>query len=416
MSTSTAPHSTAPAGTYGLILAAAAILLITMGVRQTTGLFLLPITQGTGISIVAFSFALAIGQFVFGAAQPVFGAIADKYGAVKVIIAGALLLAVGSVITPFMTSSSGFLFSMGVIAAAGAAAGSFSILIGVAAQRLPAEKRSMAAGIINAGGSIGQFVFAPLVQFIIGAAGWATAMFATAFAALLTIPLVLPLMRSASSAVSSATAAVATAHISLSEQLREALRNPSYLYLHAGFFTCGFHIAFLVTHFPSELQLCGLTPAVAANSLALIGLFNVAGSIGIGWLGQRYRMKYLLAWVYASRALMIAVYIVMPKTAVNIYMFSAALGVTWLATVPPTAGLVGKLFGTRYLATLFGLTLLSHQIGGFLGAWLGGVVLSQTNSYQWMWYADIALALLAAIVNLPIREQRLQAQPAASAA
>lgn len=412
MSTATAPHSSPSAGTYGLILAAAAILLITMGVRQTSGLFLLPITQSTGISIVAFSFALAIGQFVFGAAQPVFGAIADKYGAVKVIIVGALLLAIGSVLTPFMTSSAGFLFSMGVVAAAGAAAGSFSILIGIAAQRLPAEKRSMASGIINAGGSIGQFVFAPLVQFIIGAAGWASAMFATAFAALLTIPLVLPLMRSASSAVSSATAAVATAHISLSEQLREALRNPSYLYLHAGFFTCGFHIAFLVTHFPSDLQLCGLTPEVAANSLGLIGLFNVVGSLGIGWLGQRYRMKYLLAWIYASRAAIIAIYIVMPKTALNIYMFAAALGVTWLATVPPTAGLVGKLFGTRYLATLFGLTLLSHQIGGFLGAWLGGVVLSQTNSYQWMWYADIALALLAAIINLPIREQRLQAQPA----
>jgi predicted MFS family arabinose efflux permease len=415
MSTSSAPHSHTSAGTYGLILAAAAILLITMGVRQTTGLFLLPITQSTGVSIVAFSFALAIGQFVFGAAQPVFGAIADKYGAVKVIIVGAVLLALGSVLTPFMTSSTGFLFSMGVIAAAGAAAGSFSILLGIASQRLPAERRSMASGIINAGGSIGQFVFAPLVQFIIGVAGWASAMFATAVAALLTIPLVLPLLRSGSNAISSATAAVATAHISLSEQLREAVRNPSYLYLHAGFFTCGFHIAFLVTHFPSDLQLCGLTPEVAANSLGLIGLFNVVGSLGIGWLGQRYRMKYLLAWVYASRAAIIAIYIVMPKTALNIYMFSAALGVTWLATVPPTAGLVSKLFGTRYLATLFGLTLLSHQIGGFLGAWLGGIVLARTNSYQWMWYADITLALLAAIVNLPIREQRLrEAQPAAA--
>lgn len=412
MSTSTASPANVSAGTFGLILAAAAILLITMGVRQTTGLFLLPITQSTGVSIVAFSFALAVGQFVFGAAQPVFGAIADKYGAPKVIIVGALLLAVGAALTPFMTTSSGLLLTMGVIAAAGAAAGSFSILIGIASQRLPAEKRSMAAGIINAGGSIGQFIFAPLVQFIIGVAGWASAMFATAFAALLTIPLVLPLIRSASSAASNAAGSVMVGHSTLSSQLREAMRNRSYLYLHAGFFTCGFHIAFLVTHFPSELQLCGLTPNVAANSLGLIGLFNVVGSLGVGWLGQRFRMKYLLAWIYVSRALMIAIYLVMPKTALNIYVFAAALGVTWLATVPPTAGLVGKLFGTRYLATLFGLTLLSHQIGGFLGAWLGGVTLSQTNSYQWMWYADIALALLAAIVNLPIREPRLQAQPA----
>lgn len=415
MSTSQ-PHATASspsaAGTLGLTLAAAAILLITMGSRQTSGLFLLPITQSTGVSIVAFSFALAIGQFVFGAAQPLAGAIADKYGAVKVIIGGALLLAIGSVLTPFMTTNAGLLLTMGVIAAAGAAAGSFSILIGIAAQRLPPEKRSMAAGIINAGGSIGQFIFAPAVQFIIGAAGWATAMFATAFAALLTIPLVLPLMRSASNAVTAATAAVTTAHLTLGEQVRDAMRNPSYLFLHAGFFTCGFHIAFLVTHFPSDLQLCGLTAEVAATSLGLIGLFNVVGSLGIGWLGQRYRMKYLLAWIYASRAAIIAIYIVMPKTAFNIYLFAAALGVTWLATVPPTAGIVGKLFGTRYLATLFGLTLLSHQIGGFLGAWLGGVVLAETGTYQWIWYADIALALMAAIVNLPIREAKIQGQPA----
>jgi MFS family permease len=413
MSTNIASPSAARASTLGLIVAAAAILMITMGVRQTSGLFLLPITQSTGVSIVAFSFALAIGQFVFGAAQPVFGAIADKYGAVRVIIVGALMLAVGSVLTPFMTTSTGLLFTMGVIAAAGAAAGSFSILIGIASQSLPPDKRSMAAGFINAGGSIGQFIFAPLIQFIIGAAGWATAMFASAAAALLTIPLVLPLLKSTSKAVTTATAAVTETHISLSEQLREAMRNPSYLYLHAGFFTCGFHIAFLVTHFPSDLQLCGLTPEVAATSLGLIGLFNVVGSLGIGWLGQHYRMKYLLALVYGSRAAIIAIYIVMPKTALNIYIFAAALGVTWLATVPPTAGLVGKLFGTRYLATLFGLTLVSHQVGGFLGAWLGGVVLAETDSYQWIWYADMALALLAAVINLPIREQRLQAaQPA----
>ncbi len=415
MSTNSAPASAARNSALGLIVAAAAILMITMGVRQTSGLFLLPITQSTGVSIVAFSFALAIGQFVFGAAQPVFGAIADKYGAVRVIIIGALMLAVGSVLTPFMTTSTGLLFTMGVVAAAGAAAGSFSILIGIASQSLPPEKRSMAAGFINAGGSIGQFIFAPLIQFIIGAAGWAVAMFASAAAALLTIPLVLPLLKSTSKAVTTAAAAVTTTQLSLSEQLREAMRNPSYLYLHAGFFTCGFHIAFLVTHFPSDLQLCGLTPEVAATSLGLIGLFNVVGSLGIGWLGQHFRMKYLLALVYGSRAAIIAIYIVMPKTAFNIYLFAAALGMTWLATVPPTAGLVGKLFGTRYLATLFGLTLVSHQVGGFLGAWLGGVVLAKTESYQWIWYADMALALLAAVINLPIREQRIRAvQPSAA--
>lgn len=398
-----------------LTIAAAAILMITMGARQTSGLFLLPITQSTGVSIVAFSFALAVGQFVFGAAQPIFGAIADKFGASQVIIFGAILLALGAVLTPFMSSGGGLLLTMGVMSAAGAAAGSFSILIGIASQRLPPEKRSFAAGFINAGGSIGQFVFAPVVQFFIGAAGWVSAMFVTAAAALLTIPLTFLLRQSKQAATSVASVASAgVTHLTLSEQVRVAMRNPSYLYLHAGFFTCGFHVAFLVTHLPSDLQLCGLTAAVAANSLALIGLFNVAGSLAAGWLGQRYRMKYLLAFIYASRAVIVASYIVMPKTALNVYLFAGALGVTWLATVPPTAGLVGKLFGTRYIATLFGLTLVSHQVGGFLGAWLGGLALVQLGSYQWIWYADIALALLAAIVNLPIREERLEAQAVAA--
>jgi predicted MFS family arabinose efflux permease len=391
------------------MFAAGAILLITMGARQTSGLFLVPITQSTGVTIVAMSFALAVGQFVFGAAQPIFGAIADKYGAVKVVIAGAIMLALGCALTPFATSSLGLLLTMGVLSAAGAAAGSFSILIGIAAQRLPPQQRSFAAGIINAGGSIGQSVFAPLVQLIIGAAGWASAMFATAFAALLTIPLVLPLRRATGASAAASLAPVP--HLTLGEQLRVALRDPSYLCLHAGFFTCGFHIAFLVTHLPNDLRLCGLTPDVAASSLMLIGLFNVAGSLAAGWLGQRYRMKHLLALIYASRAVIVAIYVVMPKTALNVYLFAGALGFTWLATVPPTSGLVGKLFGTRYLATLFGLTLLSHQVGGFLGAWLGGLALAHTGNYAWIWYADIALALLAAAANLPIREARLSAQP-----
>jgi predicted MFS family arabinose efflux permease len=291
-----------PRQLWTLTLAAAAILLITMGVRQTSGLFLIPITQSTGISIVAMSFALAVGQFMFGAAQPVFGAIADKFGAEKVVIAGAIMLALGCVLTPLAKSSTGLLLTMGVLSAAGAAAGSFSILIGIAAQRLPPERRSFAAGLINAGGSVGQSVFAPLVQLIIGAAGWASAMFASAFAALLTIPLVLPLRRSQSAAAGAASLAPVP-HLTLGEQLRVALRDPSYLCLHAGFFTCGFHIAFLVTHLPNDLRLCGLGPEVAPFALMLIGLFNVAGSLSAGWLGQRYRMKYLLAMIYASRAL-----------------------------------------------------------------------------------------------------------------
>lgn len=178
--------------------------------------------------------------------------------------------------------------------------------------------------------------------------------------------------------------------------------------MHAGFFTCGFHIAFLVTHLPTEIALCGLSDKVSATALALIGLFNVGGSLAVGWLGQRYRMKSLLALMYASRALLIGLYLVLPPTPMVFYGFAAGLGLTWLATVPPTAGIIGKLFGARYLATLFGFTLLSHQVGGFFGAWLGGLVLQHLGDYSWMWYADIVLALVAAAANLPIRETRPQ--------
>jgi predicted MFS family arabinose efflux permease len=379
-------------------------LLITMGLRQTSGLFVLPINQSTGISLVAISFALAVGQFVWGAAQAAFGAVADKYGPTRVLIAGALLLAVGQALVPMLTSEFGLIFTMGMLTATGAAAGSFSILMGATLQKLPPEKQSVAAGIINAGGSAGQFVFAPLVQAVIGAAGWVTAMYFSAVAALLTLPLIGLLARGDKQ---SAAAAPPPAQISMREQLNIAARDRSYWFLHLGFFTCGFHVAFLVTHLPGDIALCGLSPMVAANSLALIGLFNIAGSLSAGWLGQRYRMKSLLALIYGSRALIIVIYLAMPKTALNIYLVAGALGFTWLATVPPTAGLVGKLFGTRYLATLFGLTLLSHQIGGFLGAWLGGVAFASSGNYEWMWHADIALALIAAAANLPIREARI---------
>jgi predicted MFS family arabinose efflux permease len=201
----------------------------------------------------------------------------------------------------------------------------------------------------------------------------------------------------------------------LRAQLRLAPRDRSYLCLHAGFLTCGFHIAFLVTHLPGEVGLCGLPASVSAAALALIGLFNIAGSLSAGMLAARYRMKYLLAMMYGSRAVIILIYLAAPKTAWTFYIFAAALGFTWLATVPPTAGLVGKLFGVRYLATLFGLTLLSHQIGGFFGAWLGGLSFVAYGNYNWMWYADIALALAAALVNLPIREAPVPRLAAASA-
>ena len=462
-----------------LIAAAAAVMLITTGIRQVSGLFVLPIISTTGLSIASVSLALAIGQFMWGAMQPVFGALADHFGAFRIIALGALMLAAGAMLTAFSHSELTLIATMGVLSAAGAAAGSFSILIGGTARRLQAHQRSTAAGTINAGGSLGQFVFAPVAQYVIGAWGWAAAMFTLAASALVTIPLAFPLRSKAevpggsagvaaapgtaerstlAGAAKSATSGAVTgappgvepdagrsatsnsmpsaptgaepgaertpasnaghgspagakpgaiggaAPLTLREQLRIAARDRSYILLNIGFFTCGFHVAFLVTHFPGEIQNCGLLPSVAANSLAIIGLFNVAGSIGAGMLGQRFRMKHLLAFIYGARAVLIAIYLLMPKTSLNIYLFAAGMGMTWLATVPPTSGIVGKLFGVRFLGTLFGLTLVSHQIGAFLGAYLGGIAMARLHSYQWIWFADMALALGAALINLPIRE------------
>jgi MFS family permease len=389
--------------TWPLVIAAAAILLITMGARQSLGLFVAPINTSTGLGVVAISFAMAVGQFVWGAAQPIFGAVADRYGPGRVLVAGAVLLALGSVLTTFASSEWQLILTLGVLTAAGAGAGSFSILIGATSQRLPPEKRAFTAGFINAGGSLGQFVFAPLNQLLIALFGWMAAMYAMALAALATIPLIRPLLGGAR--IDAPPIAAATGiQMTLREQLRISARDRSYWCLHAGFFTCGFHIAFLVTHLPGEVTLCSLPASVAATSLAIIGLANVAGSLTAGALGNAYRMKWLLFWIYFGRAAAIAVYLLAPKTPVTFYLFGAALGFTWLATVPPTSGLVAKLFGVRYLATLFGLTLLSHQIGGFFGAWLGGLALVQFGDYGWMWYADMALALFAAAINLPIRE------------
>jgi MFS family permease len=396
---------TTPRHAWALILAASAILMITMAARLTTGLFLSPLNTATGLGIASISFAMAVGQFMWGASQPVFGAVADKYGSVPVIVFGAVLLAGGLAATPFVSTQWGLLVTLGILSASGAGAGSFSILIGATAQRLPAERRAFASGFINAGGSFGQFVFAPLVQFLIAGAGWVTAMFALAATTLLTIPLAWPL-RGKPPAQTAVGHGALSSDITLGRQVREAMRDRSYLCLHAGFFTCGFHIAFLVTHLPGEVALCGLPAGVSATALGLIGLFNIAGSLTAGALAQRYRMKWLLAFTYGSRAVIIAAYLLAPKSAWTFYVFAAALGFSWLATVPPTAGLVGKLFGMRYLATLFGLTLLSHQIGGFFGAWLGGLAFVRFGDYTWMWYADIALALAAALVNLPIREAK----------
>jgi predicted MFS family arabinose efflux permease len=387
------------ASVWLITLSAAIILAITQGARQTTGMYVSPINTDTGLGIANIAFAMAVGQFVWGAVQPLSGALAGRVGYAPMLAVGVLLMILGSVITPFMTTTLGLVIALGVIQAAGAGIGSFSLLMGAVANRIPAEKRPFASGVINAGSSLGQFIFAPITAGLIAWVGWVKSLWSVAAIALIALPLVWILR-----APSQAGSTTVVEGPSLKEQLRIAVRDKSYWLLHAGFFTCGFHIAFLVTHLPTEVQLCDLSPSVSGNALAIIGLFNIAGSLLIGWMATRWRMRVLLAGLYASRAMAIGLYLLAPKTPETLYIFSAVIGLTWLATVPPTAGLVAKLFGVKHLATLFGLTLLSHQIGGFLGAWLGGIAIESTGSYQWMWFADMALALIAAAVSLPVRE------------
>ena len=385
-----------------ITFAAAAMLMVTMGARQSLGLFVAPMNISTGLGVVTISFAMAINQFVWGAVQPFTGALADRYGAVRVLLAGLLIFALSSVLTPQVTTSFGLVLTIGLLSAVGAGAVSFSVLIGAVSRRVPAGHRGTAAGVINAGSSFGQFVFAPLLQTLISAFGWMAAMWSLAFITMGTLPLARFMRGSQTSAVSTAgTASGPWAAV------KDALADRSYLLLHAGFFTCGFHIAFLVTHLPGEVDLCGLPASVASWSLAIIGLANIFGSLAAGWSVNHYRSKYVLFWMYGSRALLVLLYLLAPKSVWTFYLFAAGLGFTWLATVPPTAGVVGKLFGTRYLATLFGLTLLSHQTGGFFGAWLGGIAITHYGNYLWMWYADALLATTAALCNLPIREPRI---------
>jgi len=388
---------------WAAVIASAALIAITTGSRQSLGLFVRPLAA-TGLGVATVSLVLAVGQFCWGASQPAFGILADRIGSYRVIVLGALLLAAGLASVPLVATAGGLFASLGIVSAIGGGAASFAILIGAVARRVPVVHHALASSLINAGASLGQFIFAPLTQAIMAFAGWPIAMWALAGSALLTILI-------ARSAVGAKNPHSATTepelHLPIIDLLRPAIANRSYWCLHLGFFTCGFHIAFLVTHLPGEVALCGLAPSAAGFAIGLIGLANVVGTIAIGWTATRCRMKMLLAGIYSARVAAIAVYLLAPKTLVTLYVFSTVLGLTWLATVPLTAGLVGKLFGVRHLSTLFGLTLLSHQTGAFFGAWLGGLVLTITGSYQWVWYLDMGLAAVAAITHLPIREPPL---------
>jgi predicted MFS family arabinose efflux permease len=331
-----------------------------------------------------------------------------------------LLVALGTTLIPFMHSTAGLILAIGVLAAGGAGMAGPSVLMAATARLVPAERRGLATGIVNAGGSFGQFVFAPIAQGVMAAAGWAAALQTLAACTLLALPAAWVLRGRAQPAAAAAPAAGGTAGPSspagspankppsTRAALAQALGDPSYRLLAAGFFVCGFHVAFLATHLPGVVASCQLPPAVGAWALAVIGLFNIIGSFTMGWAighdGGRWRMKHLLAGLYLVRALAVLAFVFAPKTTPVLLVFAAVMGLTFLSTVPPTVGLVGKFFGMANIATLFGMVMLTHQIGGFLGAWLGGKAFELTGSYDWMWYADALLALGAALIHLPIRE------------
>jgi len=334
---------------------------------------------------------------MWGITQPVAGAFADRYGTARVVATGAVLVMLGTVLTPYATSTWMLVLLIGVIAAGGGGMAGLGVLMSAVSRVVPAEKRGFASGMINAGGSFGQFLVAPLAIALSGALGWAGALTVLGMMSLAIVPLAWLLRGKHEKTVEGPPK-------TLGQAVRDAWADPSFRLLTAGFFVCGFHVAFIATHLPGVVALCGLPPAVGAWSLSLIGLFNIAGSFASGWAIGRWRMKSVLSLLYAARALAVLAFVLAPKTTTTFLVFAVVLGFTYLSTVPPTVGLVGKLHGVRYVATLFGLVMLSHQVGGFLGAWLGGQVFERTGSYDWLWYIDIMLAVGAALIHLPIRE------------
>jgi predicted MFS family arabinose efflux permease len=382
-------------GALAVTAAAVALLAVTMGTRSVFGLFLSPLNTATGLGVATISFAIAVSQLTWGVAQPFAGMLAERIGAARVILAGTLLAAAAGAVFPFAHSAPMLIavFALGGVAAT---VGAPSLLIGTVSQRVPAERRGMVAGLIGAGGPLGQLVLAPATQAAISFAGWVNAALALAALALASLPLALAFRQPATPARSAAATPVA---------LATALASPHYWLINATFFVCGLHVFFLMTHLPGVIELCGLPSRVSGMSLAVLGLFSIAGSIAAGFVIQRYSMRRILAALYAARGIGVALFVAAPKNELTVLAFSAWMGFTYMAVLPPTAGLIGKLYGAQRLATLLGITFLVHQTGAFLGAWLGGVVLERTGSYDLMWRLDVTLAAIAAAVSLAVREQ-----------
>jgi len=396
-----------------VLVVACLILALNMGVRQGFGLFLDPISHAYGWPREVFSLAMAIQALVWGISQPVSGALSDRFGTVKVLVLSALAYAGGVVLmaaaaTPALLYFASFIVGMAISGT------SFGVVFGPVARITPIERRSTALGIATAGASFGMFIGPLVSQGLIAAFGWMGALYALAILLAVMLPLS-PVLGAGQGAGSPAPGGASPAHQSLSEALGEASRHSGFWYLCAGFFVCGFHVTFIATHLPAFIATCGLPPAVGAWSLALVGLFNVAGSYLSGVAGGIWRKKYLLSLIYFGRAVVIALFMALPKNEIVVLGFAALMGLLWLSTVPLTSGLVAQIFGPQHMATLFGVVFLSHQVGAFLGGWLGGVAFDRTGSYDLMWTISILLGVLAAVAHLPIGDRpvaRLGAKPA----
>lgn len=392
-----------------VIIVGCVIALLNFGVRSGFGLFLEPISAANGWGREIFAFAIALQTVLWGFGQPFAGALADRYGSDRVLAVGAVLYAAGVALTAYASTPLMLNLTLGMLLGMGLAGTSFTVALAAIARMVPPEKRSWALGLGTAAGSMGQFLMVPLSQGFIAAYGWAFALLLLSLFALAIAPL--------ATVLRGKTAENAGPKQSLSEALKEAGGQKSYWLLISGFFVCGFHVSFIQTHLPAYIVDRGLDPQTGAWALALVGLANVVGSYTAGVLGGKRSKKYLLSFIYGARAVVITIFVMMPMTQVSVLIFAFCMGLLWLSTVPLTSGLVAQIFGPRYMATLFGIVFFSHQVGGFLGVWLGGRLFDVTGSYDVVWWISAGLGIFAAIVHWPIDERPLvRVAPAAAAA
>ncbi|SNY92557.1 Predicted arabinose efflux permease, MFS family [Cohaesibacter sp. ES.047] len=389
---------------YGMIiLLGCTIAALGFGPRATMGFFLTPVTNENGWSREIFSLAIAIQNLVWGLAQPFVGMIADRFGTARVLVVGALTYSASLFWMSTVQDPSSFVMSAGVLMGIGIAGSGFFLVLAAFTRLLPLHIRSVAFGLGTAAGSMGQFLFAPISQGLMNSYGWRETLMIMGVIVLI-VPLIAPVFRGKPQSSSLA----GEREQSLLEALREAFGHNSYVLLVFGFFVCGWHLAFITTHLPPFIADYGIDAKWGGWAIALIGLFNMVGAFLSGILGRKMPLRYMLSFIYFARSVVIAIFIMMPISVVSILMFSAAMGLLWLSTVPPTQGLVIKIFGTRYIATLFGFVFLSHQIGSFLGVWLGGLLYDIYGSYDVIWWISVALGLFAALIHWPIREEAVE--------